>query len=351
MRKSLYDISLKITEPEYRARPELSYSTLAKYEREGFNKLGSLFDRIETSSLTFGSAVDCVITGGKNGWKDFSDNFVVMESTCSDSIQAICKYIYNEHKDSYRELASVPSDRILDVVNIFKYQPRWKDTTRVTKILEEGAGFYNALFNAENKTIIDEGVYNDVVRAVNALKTSPATSWYFYDDDPNPDIERLYQLKFAADIRGVGYRCMADLIICDYKNKNIILTDLKTSSHLENEFYKSFIDWSYNQQARLYSLVIKENCMNDDYFKDFTFSNYNFIVVNKNSLKPLVWEYKDTHKRGTLTYGKNNGVIMRDPLEIGEELNDYLLMQPEFPFGIHQEQPNDIIEWINKTYN
>ena len=58
IKKSLYDISWKCSEPEYRADPALSYSVLAKYEREGFENLDTLFDRVESPSLLFGSIVD-----------------------------------------------------------------------------------------------------------------------------------------------------------------------------------------------------------------------------------------------------------------------------------------------------
>ena len=50
-RKSLRDISWQVDEPTYRADPALSYSTLARYEREGFNNLDKLFDSIDTPSL------------------------------------------------------------------------------------------------------------------------------------------------------------------------------------------------------------------------------------------------------------------------------------------------------------
>ena len=70
MRKSLKDISWDVTEEVYREDPALSYSTLARYEREGFNNLSKLFNRIETPSLTFGSAVDSIITGGQEEFDD-----------------------------------------------------------------------------------------------------------------------------------------------------------------------------------------------------------------------------------------------------------------------------------------
>ena len=74
MNKSLYDISWQVTEEEYRADKALSYSTLAKFKRSGFNGLNNLFDKVETPSLTFGSAVDSIITGGE---EEFNERFFV----------------------------------------------------------------------------------------------------------------------------------------------------------------------------------------------------------------------------------------------------------------------------------
>ena len=72
--KELSEISLPITEPEYRARPELSYSTISTYETLGFSGLDHLFDRKETPSLLLGSVVDCLITGG---WDEFNSLFCI----------------------------------------------------------------------------------------------------------------------------------------------------------------------------------------------------------------------------------------------------------------------------------
>ena len=75
-RKSLKDISWQVDESTYRADPALSYSILARYEREGFNNLDKLFDRIETPSLIFGSCVDTFITGSE---EEFNKLFMVAE--------------------------------------------------------------------------------------------------------------------------------------------------------------------------------------------------------------------------------------------------------------------------------
>lgn len=93
-------------------------------------------------------------------------------------------------------------------------------------------------------------------------------------------------------------------------------------------------------QARLYWLIIKTNLMNDDYFKDFTLKDYRFIVVNRDSLKPLVWEFPLTKAKGTLV--GEEGKEYRDPLEIGKELRGYLDLKPPVPNGIDIDGVNTI---------
>ena len=93
-------------------------------------------------------------------------------------------------------------------------------------------------------------------------------------------------------------------------------------------------------QARLYWLIIKTNLMNDDYFKDFTLEDYRFIVVNRDSLKPLVWEFPLTKAKGILV--DEEGKEYRDPLEIGKELRCYLDLKPLVPNGIDIDGVNTI---------
>ena len=70
--KSLKDISWDVTEDQYRADSALSYSTLSRFNREGFDNLAHLFDKIESPSLLFGSVVDTLLTGTE---KEFEDRF------------------------------------------------------------------------------------------------------------------------------------------------------------------------------------------------------------------------------------------------------------------------------------
>ena len=135
------------------------------------------------------------------------------------------------------------------------------------------------------------------------------------------------------------------LIIVDHKNKVIIPCDLKTSSKKEWKFHKSFIEWNYWIQAQLYWYIIKQNLEKDEIYKNYELLNYRFIVVSRNSKKPLVWEYTDTKATTDCFYGKNNQYICRNWREIVQELNYYLNSKPEYPIGI--TDINDIKEWLN----
>jgi hypothetical protein len=346
IKKSLYDISWQVTEQEYRADPALSYSTLARYERTGFNELDKLFDKIETPSLTFGSAVDSLITGGT---KEFEERFILADyPTTSPSIILIVKRLFSELSEKYNNLELIPDKDVINAAAIDNFQPNWKAETRAKVIKEKGSQYYRLLYLAKDKTILDSQTYNDVMRTVEALYTSDATKFYFQVNSPFELIERCYQLKFKASFNDVDYRCMADLIVVDHSSKTIIPVDLKTSSKKEWDFYKSFIEWLYPVQARLYWRIIRDNLDKDDYFKDFKLLDYRFIVVNRYSLTPLVWEFKDTQKKGTLNYGKTKHIELRDPFEIGSELNYYLKNNSRVPLGIDINNTNDLTTWLDK---
>ena len=85
----------------------------------------------------------------------------------------------------------------------------------------------------------------------------------------------------------------------------------------------------------------------DEYFKDFRLLDYDFIVVNRRILIPLVWTCPFTQAAGTLKFGKNNQIEMRSPFVIGEELSSYLTSRPKVPVGINEDGSNDLREWLN----
>lgn len=344
--KELKDISWQVDEPTYRADPALSYSTLARYEREGFDKLDHLFDHISTPSLTEGSAVDAIITGGE---EEFNANFIVVDINITDGGKDTCNRLV-EMNLPFETFQEIPEDIVSMAAKEtgFWQADKW-DRVRYKKVLETGniAEFYNAAKHSD-KTILSTKTFESVQAMVRALKESPATAGYFADNDELSPIRRYYQLKFKATFEGVGYRGMMDEIVVDYESKKVFLIDLKTSSKTEWNFYKSFIEWKYSYQARLYYRLVAANMAKDPYFKDFEISDYYFIVVNKKTLQPLVWKYTDTKKYGELIYGRNKQIIVRDPFTVGNELQEYLNLKPLVPNGVNIEGSNDIVSHLEE---
>lgn len=347
MEKALKDISWDVTEEVYRKDKALSYSTLAKYEREGFNNLSHLFDKVTSPSLIFGSCVDTLITGSQ---EEFDSLFAVVDDFLipSDTLVIITKLIWDRYHTEVKSLTDLGDASLLIPIEGIAWNNHWLPKTRAAKIRTDCNGYYKLLFSCEGKTLITRSMYQDVVAAVEALKTSEATKYYFAENNPFDGIQRYYQLKFKATFNNINYRCMADLLIVIPEKKLVIPIDLKTSSHTEWDFYKSFVDWSYAIQSRLYWRIIRANMDKDSYFKDFELADYKFIVVNKKTLTPLVWNFPLTKEKGTITLGKNNQIVLRDPFEIGKELNTYLMDKPSTPIGIDDTKPNDLIQWINK---
>lgn len=343
---NLYDISWKVDEPTYRNDKSLSYSTLARYSREGFNRLDRLFDQIDTPSLVFGSAVDALITGGQ---KEFDENFIVAEfPDISDNLQTITRILFDRYNNSFRRISDIDDEILAEVGKECNYYAgdNYKKT-RVKKIKEECQEYYNIMYAARGKKILNTATKTQVDNAVRVLKEDIATKFYFAKDSPFNGIQRFYQLKFKATLSGVDYRCMADLIVVDHKNKTIQPIDLKTSSHTEWNFFESFVQWSYHIQARLYWRIILDNVQRHSEFEGYTVLPYKFIVVNKFTLTPLVWDFEDTCTYGTLYYGKDKQIECKDPFELGKELHYYLTVHPNVPKGINVNGSNSLTRWLN----
>jgi len=346
--KSLKEISLPITEEEYRNDGCMHYSTLATFDRGGFNVLPTLFDRKESPSLTFGSIVDCLVTGTP---EEFEKQYLVADSSVdgSDVLINVTKSLFNLYKEEYKRLEDIPQNILSASLDAVNYGGKnWHTITKIKKLLEVGSEYYRLMFVAKDKIIISSDSYNKALACVRALHESPATKFLFQADNPfEPEVERLYQLKFKATIEGIDFSCMADEILVLHKTKKILPIDLKTSSHKEYEFFKSFVEWDYQIQGRNYYRILKANVEKDDYFKDFEILNWHFVVVNKETLNPLVWEFKDTKTQGTLTYGKEGQIKMKDPLDIAKELKYYLDHKPSVPMGILLDKPNDLTQYLN----
>lgn len=346
IRKSLQNLSWQVSEEEYRADTAYSYSTISRFNKEGFDNLDKLYDKIETPSLLFGSMVDTLLTDGQ---EEFDKKFEVAQfPVISDTLIQVTRMLFDSCHEFYRSIELIPDDIISNIGEKCGYYANQRYATyRVKRIKEECTEYYNLLFLSKDKSLTSIEDYKDAQECVNILKTHKFTKWYFEDDNPfNHNIERFYQLKFKGEWEGISLRCMADLIIVDHENKVIIPCDLKTSSKKEWKFYKSFIDWGYWIQAQLYWYIIRQNLDKDEIYKDYKLLDYVFIVISRNSKMPLVWTYPDTQVITDCIYGSKKQYICRNWRNIVKELHYYMTHSSEYPIGIGEM--NDIKNWLNQ---
>ena len=80
--KSLREISLPITEQQYREDGAMHYSTLSDFSRGGFHCIEHLGEKKESLSLLFGSVVDTLITGTP---EEFENTYFVTDVSADSS--------------------------------------------------------------------------------------------------------------------------------------------------------------------------------------------------------------------------------------------------------------------------
>lgn len=345
MQKSFKEISWQVDEPTYRADKAYSYSTLSRFNREGFEKLDTLFESVATPSLTFGSMVDTMLT---DGMEAFNLRFEVSAlPEMSENLVQIARTLFDRYHDEYHSISDIPDMILAAVGKECNYYAGDKYASYRTKLIKENcAEYYNVLFRSFGKELVSQVDYDKACACVDALRTSPMTSWYFETDSPFEEIERLYQLKFKGEYEGIQVKCMSDLLVVDHKNKIVYPCDLKTSSHREYEFPKSFIQWRYVMQAQLYWYIIRQNMDKDPVFKDYKLADYRFIVVNnKDKFLPLVWEFDQTQSIADFTYGKRGQYSIPNWRKVVKELDYYLTEKPEYPKYV--TKLNSITDYLN----
>jgi len=258
--------------------------------------------RVESTEqhFMFGSLVDMMLTESK---EDFDKKYAVIpdDTGVSETIAKIVKEVYDEKNNSddlgWGALEDYPKE-ILKHCNYELYQSRWKDETRINKIVEQGSQYFEVLKNSGNRTIITESEYAKAVNCVMALRSDKYTSKYCQkkSNDPNILIIDKHVIVFEHD--GLEFKGELDRIIVNHKEKTITPIDFKTTSKSVLNFEKSFWHFRYDFQAAVYTLGLtkdKSNRLKSYYQEGYTFKPMLYIVVEtflKNP--PMVFEISKT---------------------------------------------------------
>lgn len=286
---TLFEASLKLTESEYRNLPELSYSTLSRYDREGYECLRNLDEPISSPSLLFGSMLDCLLTQGEDAF--FATYVVCNTPPMSESLKAAATLLLAREE---LQMALIPDDAILDAANIVGFCPSYKDVTRVTKIREGASEYYNFMKTHQDCVMVSEDMMSDVQECALTLKTHPRTREFFIPASPVSNHELFFQLQFKSKFYDLPYKGMLDLVKIDHHTKTIYPCDIKTTKSIYT-FVESFYTYRYYLQAAMYTCLLKDTiAAHCPELQDYTIAPYQFIVIDRTNKIPVVFKWAPT---------------------------------------------------------
>lgn len=258
--------------------------------------------RVESTEqhFVFGSLVDMMLTESK---KDFDKKYAVIpdDTGVSETIAKIVKGVYDEINDTFDlawgTLEDYP-EQILKHCNYELYQSRWKDETRINKIVEQGSKYFDILKKCGTKTIITESEYAKAVNCVMALRSDKHTGKYCQKKSNDPKILIIDKHVIMFEHEGLEFKGEIDRIIVNHKEKTITPIDFKTTSKSVLNFENSFWHFRYDFQAAVYMLGLtkdKSERLKSYYEEGYSFKPMLYIVVEtflKNP--PMVFEISTT---------------------------------------------------------
>ena len=251
----------------------------------------SIFNTIQEPDLYFeekkhfiiGDGVDIQLT---RPIEEFNQKFHIsnLQNKPSDTIKSIVNQVYDHVKEIYPNIETIQNynNAILDSCNDHNYQPNWKDSTRVAKVVEAWE-YWEDLKAAEGKVVLSQEENDLISQIVMSIRTNPTTSKYF---ETSKDVEILDQYSIYFNYEGIECKALLDRIIVDHKNKTIQPIDFKTMGDQTIYFPKSLRQRRYDIQAAFYTEALKSKKVYDTY----EILPFKFIVESTvNPGNPLVF--------------------------------------------------------------
>ena len=256
----------------------------------------SIFNTIQEPDLYFeekkhfiiGDGVDMQLT---RPIEEFNQKFHIsnLQNKPSDTIKSIVNQVYDHVKEIYPNIETIQNynNAILDSCNDHNYQPNWKDSTRVAKVVEAWE-YWEDLKQAEGKVVLSQEENDLISQIVMSIRTNPTTSKYF---ETSKDVEILDQLAIYFSYCDIDCKALLDRVIVDHKNKTIQPIDFKTMGDQTIYFPKSLRQRRYDIQAAFYTEALyyfKER--DDKTLQDYKILPFKFIVESTvNPGNPLVF--------------------------------------------------------------
>jgi hypothetical protein len=186
--------------------------------------------------------------------------------------------------DNPKEDLQDKRENILSTCNSMGYQMRWKDDTRVNKILEKGSEYYDFLCENSDMLIVSESTSEILKACMSSLHKNKTIEDLLFDDLFETDLSTYNEEEVYFDWHDVSMdytvKCKAkiDRIVVDHKNKTYKVVDLKTTGKPMSKFPDSYKMYNYFRQAAFYDLA-SMHWMSERGYGDYSFEGFFFATV------------------------------------------------------------------------
>jgi len=260
-----------------------------------------------------GGAVDTLLTGEEG---EFEKQYYVstLEKKPSDAEMAIITSVFDEMvgADVIDQISFEDCyDAILAAADEFDWQRRWKEETRVTKLIEVGTDYFEDLKSSLGMKILTVEMKNRIDSIVMSLTTNSRTKKYFDKElqAQQTNMDFYYQLPIYFTYEGVACKALMDLVVVHKDDNGAIIKiepiDLKTMSGNTLQFIGKVKQHRYDIQAAWYVYALEQyfGCHPD------TIEPFKFIVESTTNVgTPLVFKIsKETLLHGQ--YGAPEGTF------------------------------------------
>jgi hypothetical protein len=272
---------------QYREVPALSQSEI-KAILLGPQLIGSAKDPLfyrEKESFLIGDGVDTLITQGQ---EEFINNYYIMSNNKpSDAIMSIVNMVFSEVIELVDKVPLIDfenyKNEILKACDYHNYQPRWKDDTKVEKIIKDGSEYWVDLVSAGDRQILDVEQTELIFRIVYSLLNSPYTTDYFQIVNIE-GVEIIYQLPLYFTYKNIRGKGLLDMIIINNNDfpvtcgkvsleaNSIQPIDLKTTGEYTTNFVNVIKKFRYDIQGIWYTEALIAN------YPKFKILPFKFIV-------------------------------------------------------------------------
>lgn len=277
----------------------------------------------EKSYFIIGGAVDLILTGEEGIFEEFYHISSLLNKP-SDTEMSIIKLtfdlIVNNITSNPEEIGFISDypNIISEAINQIGWQPKWKEETKINKIIDLGYEYFEDLKKACGKTVISVLQKEIIDNIVKSLRENPRTSKYFDRNSLSQEtsVDIYYQLPLYFKVEGIDCKALLDFLIVLKNEEGVVTTlmpfDLKTMSGYTIEFPNSVRTRRYDIQAAFYrdaltnpTTIFPENFPNFDRnivnVKPFTF----IVESSNNPGKPLLFKVSE-ELDAIAKYGKVN---------------------------------------------